>query len=347
MTAPSTTIRQWISQTFEYGDCRDACWGTLLRAAGMDHPEDLLFPEWNFIVTQIGEGFRDNIITLRDRDPMAASEAACGLRPVTRTATAFDEFLLQVRAALADGGAVAITVDHWFYPHSQFFRSAHMPHHLLVLDWTPDGVEVLDPYAYTQFSGTASMAELHEWTGSAELAEFQFHTFWLAGTAADRAKANVFLADTWRAAARSNVRAMTNGGDLRGAAGIHAVADRMAAWVSSADFAEDVRRRRKLPTTSFLETGANRRGHAMWLRRASAVGGGAPLADVASRLAATGRSWDVVSAVRHLYQESAVGSANSADPAFLMRKLGQLPRLLHALAESEQQLADRLADVVV
>lgn len=340
---------------FPDGDCRDASLGTMLRLAGLDHPESLLCGELNFVCGRAPGGFRDTVILLRAADAATRAEEACGPRVEVREMPDRDAFLGWVEEHAAPNAPVAVAVDHWEYEASQFFRSGHMPHHLLVTGAREGTYTIFDPYAYSRFGGEVDRSRLLRWTDSAELGEYRFRVFRLAGGAADPARMRSHLAGTWRSTLRSNAAAMldgalpddaralaartTGGTPVVGVRAIELVADRIAEWVEGEGFAADAARRRKMPTTSFLEAGAVRRGHALWLRRVAELG--FPCLEAAAEFHAVGRQWDVVSSVRHAYQES-----GGAEPprAFLVRKLAQMPRLIRLIAQAERRATERAAE---
>ena len=132
---------------------------------------------------------------------------------------------------------------------------------------------------------------------------------------------------------------------MRGVGAIRTVADRLQEWIDSDGYAADIAARRKLPTTSFLEVGAIRYGHMMWLRRADAYAAG-KLAAAARDMASIARLWNVVGAVRHGYQEQAGAGTDGRGEEFLLRKVGQMPRLIGLIADAEQAALERLAAVV-
>ena len=71
--------------TFQYGDCRDAAMGTMLRAIGLSNPEDVLFGEWFFATWRTGGDFRNLTVTTRQLDSAAVTEA-CGAKLIEHQA---------------------------------------------------------------------------------------------------------------------------------------------------------------------------------------------------------------------------------------------------------------------
>jgi hypothetical protein len=326
---------------FSAGDCRDAVLGTFLRTAGVPHPEEILFGELDVVVERTSDAFRNLVIGFRTEDAMRHADAA-GVPSVKEVRAAGARELLEwVHDQVSDGVPVAVTVDHFEYERSQFHHSGHMPHHLIVSDVRDDIYEILDPYPYSTFDGRVDRAQLLRWTDSEHLLDARFYAFTLRDWRADAHAVRRFLGATWRDTVRRNVTEMLDGGDGRGTQGIELIADRLQEWVDSAGFADDVARRRKMPTTSFLEAGAIRRGHAMWLRRVAGLGH-PELTTAADAFTSVGRHWDVVSTVRHTYQET---GASDRPAEFLLRKLAQVPRLVRLVAEAERQAVEQLAEI--
>lgn len=74
MTAPVLTG----IDAFELGDCRDCAAGTLLRGAGVTHPEDLLFAPLHFGVREMADEFRNVEVSHRGADPLDRLAEAFG-----------------------------------------------------------------------------------------------------------------------------------------------------------------------------------------------------------------------------------------------------------------------------
>lgn len=338
MTEVDTRTRL-LAARFPHGDCRDAVLGTMLRAAGMPAPEAVLFAELGFRVERTGESFRNVVITLRRRDAVVDLPAVCGLRVDQRRHHDLGEYLAWVDATTGSGLAAAVTVDHWHYEPSQFHRSGHMPHHVLVADVRDQRYTVVDPYAYSPFDGEVDTDRFRTWVDASDLGDYRYVGFALSDGNVRFDEVGSWLRETWRTTAEHNVDSMLHGSETCGVKAIVSVADRIQEWVDAADFADDVASNRKMPTTSFLETGAVRRGHALWLRRVAALG--VPrLAGIADEMHEVGMQWDVVSAVRHAYQ--VVG----ADPGFVARKIAQIPRQLRLIADAERVVMEKVAEVV-
>jgi Butirosin biosynthesis protein H, N-terminal len=327
---------------FGLGDCRDTALGTLLRMRGFDWPEELLFGQFTFIVRRLPDSFRNLEITFRDRDVTADVPLVCGLDLAKQTANDEDDYLRSLDTWIGGGSMVIATVDHWEYEPSQFHHSAHMPHHIVVHARPNGRWAVFDPYPYSFFAGAVASERFRRWVRPSALGAARFYAFGLTATSGPPRRAGELLPDIWRAQAGRNCADVLGDDPLRGARGIETVADRLDDWIASDGFIEDTTQRRRMPTTSFLEAGALRRGHAAWLRRVATVTG-VDLRRNAVAVADLGRRWDMVSAVRHAYQQAAGGAQDDA-VRFATRKLRQVPRLLRGLAADEREVARSLAE---
>src|SRR5262249_29210623 len=119
MAEPSTA--QVDTTVFSHGDCRDAALGTLLRRAGLDHPEALLCGELNFVAGRTSQASRDVVIMLRTGQAETRAEEACGPRVKVQRLPDRQSLLRWIEKHARATEPVAITVDHWEYEPSQFF----------------------------------------------------------------------------------------------------------------------------------------------------------------------------------------------------------------------------------
>ncbi|TDC84544.1 hypothetical protein E1193_05285 [Micromonospora sp. KC606] len=327
---------------FEHGDCRDTALGTLLRLAGVAHPEDLLLGELAFEVPvdcSVADGLAPSF---RSGDPLpsATGPAGTGIGLAQRRAAGLAQLYQQLRDRVRDGRAVAVTIDQYGYEPAPFHRSAHVPHDLVVTAVTGAGFDVLDSFPRSRFAGRVEAAQFTRWVDSPHLGEARYRTAEVTVCPGAAGEAAGWLARNWRDRIGRNVAAMLDPSGLRGVAGIELVADRLAEWLAGPDFRSDPGSRRELPVSSFTDLGAVRRGYALWLSRVGALGFPS-LAECADGVRALSRQWDVAASL----WLAGGRSGSPVDPAaadLVARGLHQVPKLLRLIAAAERRMAERL-----
>lgn len=331
---------------FEHGDCQDTALGTLLRLAGVAHPEDLLLGHLAFEVTvdrSVTDGLSPSYRT-GDRLPSATGPAGTGIGLVERRAADLPQLYRHLRDRARDGRAVAATIDQYGYESAQFHRRAHVPHDLVVTAATSAGFEVLDSFPRSRFAGRVEPSRFTRWADSPHLGEARYRTVELTVRPGAVGEAAGWLAGNWRDRIRRNVAAMLDPTDRHGVAAIGLVADRLAQWLAGPDFRADPDHRRELAVSSFTDVGAMRRGHALWLSRVAGLGYPA-LAECADRVRAVSRQWDVAASL----WLAGGRSGPAADPAaadLVARGLHQVPKLLRLIAAAERRMVEQIDTAV-
>lgn len=321
MTRPATL--------FTHGDCADTSLGTLLLHAGVAHPEDLLFDELRFRLNPspgIADGLR---LTFRGDLPIEAMNRHFGLRLVEHLAAGqadLERWLSD--STVPEGSFAAVTVDQYEYESSSFHHTAHVPHHLLVRGAGRAGFTVLDAYPHSPFSGVVDRRRFARWTNSPHLGAQRFYGFRVTGAAADRTRSP--LAGCWRERVRSNAEAMLSTPG-EGVEALHTLAGHLDAWIATGAW-KAVAHRRELPVSSFVEVGALRRGHAMWLRRAASFGP-RELTTCADAVLTLARQWDTLA---HVWLTAPAPTGDA--PGLLV----QVPRILRLLAGTERRTVERI-----
>lgn len=327
---------------FAHGDCRDTALGTLLRLAGVAHPEDLLLGEWTFEITE-DRSVADGLSLAYRRGaplPTAAGPAGTGIDLVHWRAAGLSELLRWLAARARPGRAVAVTVDQYGYESAPFHRTAHVPHDLVVTAATDTSVDVLDSFPRSRFAGRVEPARFARWVDSSQLGEARWRTVELAVRPDALTRTAGWLAREWRDQVRRNVAAMSDPSGRRGVAAIGQVADRLAEWLAGPDFTADPGRRRELAVSSFTDLGAVRRGHALWLSRVAGLGH-PELAGYADQVRSVSRQWDVAASLWLAGNRS----GPATDPAtadLVSRGLHQVPKLMHLIAAAEQRIVEQL-----
>ncbi|KXK62274.1 hypothetical protein AWW66_09025 [Micromonospora rosaria] len=326
---------------FAHGDCQDTAFGTLLRLAGVAHPEDLLLGDLAFEVG-VDRGVADGLSpAYRTGGPLppATGPTGTGIGLVEHRAADLPHLHRHLRDRTRGGRAVAVTVDQYGYEPAPFHLRAHVPHHLVVTAASGDDVEVLDSFPRSRFSGRVAPDRFARWADSPHLGAARYRTVELTVAPGATDAVTGWLAATWRDQVRRNVAAMLDPAGRHGVAAIGLVADRLAEWLAGPDFRADPGRRRELPVSSFTDLGALRRGHALWLSRVAALGHPA-LAECADRLRAVSRQWDVAASLW-----LAGGPAPVTDPAaadLVARGLYQVPKLVRLIAAAERRVVEQL-----
>ncbi|TDB70273.1 hypothetical protein [Micromonospora sp. KC723] len=327
---------------FEHGDCRDTALGTLLRLAGVAHPEDLLLGELTFEVP-VDCGIEDGLApSFRSGDPLPAATGptGTGIELAQRRAAGLSPLYQQLRDRVREGRAVAVTIDQYGYEPAPFHRTAHVPHDLVVTAVTGAGFGVLDSFPRSRFAGRVETSTFTRWVDSPHLGEARYRTVEVTVCPGAAGEAAGWLVRNWRDRIGRNVAAMLDPSGRRGVAAIELVADRLAEWLAGPDFRSDPGSRRELPVSSFTDLGAVRRGHALWLSRVAGLGYPA-LAECADGVRALSRQWDVAASL----WLAGGRSGTTVDPAaadLAARGLHQVPKLLRLIAAAERRMVERL-----
>lgn len=341
--AASPTGAQFAADAgFAHGDCRDTALGTLLRLAGVAHPEDLLLGELTFEIVEDRDVADGLSLAYRSGEPLpsAAGPAGTSIDLVRWQATGLPELLRRLAVRARPGRAVAVTIDQYGYEPAPFHRRAHVPHDLVVTAATGTGVDVLDSFPPSRFAGRVEPDRFARWADSPHLGEARLRTVEIAVRPGAVGQAAGWLAREWRDRVRRNVAAMSDQSGRRGVAAIGQVADRLADWLTGPDFEADPGRRRELAVSSFTDLGAVRRGHALWLSRVAGLGHPA-LAGCADQVRAVSRQWDVAASLWLAGNRS----GPATDPAtadLVSRGLHQVPKLLHLIAGAERRIVEQL-----
>lgn len=336
---------------FQYGDCKDACIGTLLQYYGVLMPEVIIFRDLNFTLRETEDTYRTLALDYRVADYLDEIAASTGIRFETYYARSFADLREQIRMQLTRRRPVLIVVDHFEYPHSHFYQSGHMPHYLILLDYVADRREFtfVDPFPFYRVRGVLAEADLARLCDSPPLLQ-ERNVLILPEVACQKAFApQTYLRETWQAAVSRNIHAMLDTPGLGdktvwGVRAIRQMADCLEDWLTQEGFSPYEGKFRKFPVNSFLDVGGNRAGHRLYLRRLEDSLGEAIFLDAAERFKKIASYWDMVSSLRHLYQEKRMLEAHQVDSQFIVKKLKRIPALIRLIADAEEEALWRLRD---
>jgi len=334
---------------FKQGDCTDACVGTLLLAAGVSHPEDILFKDLTFIAFLDVTPDRWFEFTYRDSDYFPELSAQLGAVFRRGQAFAFDQFTSELDHLLDKGMPVAITVDHWSYEPSQTYRKTHWPHSL-ILEGRDSGAHTysyLDPFPRFDVVGSVSRDGLMGWCDAPELGDMRFRYFYLLQADHLEAGDDAYLRRAWQTTLRHNVERMLSGNrigtQLYGVAGIRRTADSLEEWIDC-EWALGCPVRQV--GDDLLDIGANRMGHAGWLMRVASVIQAGLLPRLGLEFHRIGEYWNTVSAICSLAGDPDGVRSSGMREAFILRKFREMPSFIRTIADREERVLQELTSLL-
>lgn len=339
--------------TFKYGDCKDACIGTILLNQEIFNPEVFLFGDLRFTLRNTDDIYRSLELSYRAEEYMDIITKHAGVTFNFHYPKSVSCYIEEINALLHNKMPVIIVVDHFEYPPSQFYQSLNMPHYTIITSYDPDleRYSFVDPFPFYDKQGFITKEELIRYTDSPALNEHRNVYFYLDFSRRTSFHSLEYLQDTYLNVLTRNVEQMVqNHETLEMTNGIFAVrrmADYVDHWVNNPEsFKPYEGKSKKFPINSFLDMGNNRSGHALYLKTLGTLFNHEGFLQLSREFTKITAYWNTVSSLRHLYQEENISSKYEISSDFIIKKLKKVPKLLQEIAVAEEEALQRLETMV-
>lgn len=195
---------------FKFGDCKDACIGTILQNRDISNPEVFLFVDLRFTLRKTEDIYRSLELSYRVDEYMDEITKHTGVSFNFHYPNSVGKYLDEIHTLLQEKIPVIIVVDHYEYPPSQFYKSLNMPHYIIITSYDPvsGGYSFADPFPFYDKQGSISEEELIQYTDSPELKEHRNVYFYLDFSRSTPFDSIEYLQDTYRDVLRRNVEQM-------------------------------------------------------------------------------------------------------------------------------------------
>ena len=338
---------------FKYGDCKDACVGTILLNRDIANPEVFVFGDLRFTLRKTEDVYRSLELSYRVEEYTDMITKHAGVSFNFRYPNTVDRYLEEIHVLLQAKTPVVIVVDHYEYPPSQFYQSLNMPHYTIITSYDPGlkRYSFVDPFPFYDKQGYITQEELIRYTDSPELNEHRNVYFYLDFSRSVSFDSREYLQDTYRDVLRRNVEQMIQSHETmemtNGVFAIRRMADYVDQWVSNPEsFTPYQGKSRKFPINSFLDMGNNRSGHALYLKTLGTVLSHEGFLELSREFMKITAYWNTVSSLRHLYQEENISRKYEISSDFIIKKLKKVPKLLQEIALAEEAAIRRLDDLL-
>lgn len=334
---------------FRFGDCKDACIGTLLHYCHINHPETLIFNDLRFTLKKTVDSYRTLELSYRVEEYLNHITKETGIEFYFGIPGTFDKYINEINS-LIEHSPVIIVVDHFEYKHSQFYRSLHMPHYIILTSYEKNTgeYEYIDPFPYYNTNGRMNINELLTHTNSPYLLEHRNVYLYFDNSKQKEFDSSDYLINHHINILNTNVKEMLfdqlNGQEYKGVNAIRHLASYINDWVNDDEnFMPYAGSSKKFPINSFLDMGNNRLGHSIFLKRLGVVINSPSIISLSGKFKKIASYWNTVSSLRHLYQEENISKQYEISPAFIVKKLKKVPQLIYEIANAEEEAINDLA----
>lgn len=329
---------------FKHGDCKDASIGTLLLNSGVEKPEVIIFKDLRFTIKKTKDSYRVLELAYRVEDFIDEVTRRIGIAFKFHHFDSNNDFIYHTKRFLSNHIPVVVVVDHYEYKHSQFFKSGHMPHFVILTDFSlaDDLFSYVDPFSAHDVKGLFTPNDLKVLCDSKYLLN-EANTLFVLDLSEQRYfNPDHYLMDTWQDTVRRNLSEMLDekkDGDLeKGVNAIKKMASYLQDWVNKEEFVPFKGQEKKFPINSFLDLGSNRAGHAVYLRHLGELLEDSFLCDISDQFKKIAINWDMVSSIRNFYQEKNLKDTYDINIKFIEKNLRRVPDLINNIAEAEEKV---------
>jgi hypothetical protein len=330
-----------MMERFRHGNCQDACVGTLLAAVGVEDPAALLFRRLIFRIRK-----HDHVgpptIDYATRDYFGDITKATGVELAYGIADNGEDLLALIDELLGTRVPVAVSVDHYAYPRSQYCGLAHRPHFVILAVRSGNRYRYVDPFPRYDLESSVTRDGLERWCRSPISPREERHRYiYVRSAGRTRFQADAYRRAVWTGTLSENVQSMLSAPADHAAAGVAAIR-RLAVHLTDA-LDRSVDDAARLLST-MPDVGASRLEHGRWLETGGRLVGSVAASKAGTALQQIARQWDLLAAVA---QEHDIAARSGQPPRpFLLKKLKGLPELVSSVADREEQAMYCLADAL-